>query len=52
MEIDFENDEGLKLFDKILIEEEYIKTGVEDLFEEQLDRIGIMSDNIMEISLG
>lgn len=52
MEIDYENDAGLKLFDEIMIEEEFIKIGLDVLTKEQHDILGVRCDNIVEIALG
>ena len=52
MEIDYENDEGVQLFCDILVEEEFIKTGVENKSEEEIDRLQIKTDNILSIAAG
>lgn len=52
MEIDFDNDQGLKLFDEIMIEEEFIKTGLDTFTKVQHDVLDIKIDNILNIAAG
>ena len=52
MEIDIENDKGVRLFNHIIMEQDYLKTGNENYSNHQLDSIGVLRDNIIAIALG
>lgn len=52
MEIDYENNEGIELLRRIILQEDYLKTGNDDYSNEQLDQFGVLVDNIVEIALG
>lgn len=52
MELDYENNEGIELLRRIVLQEDYLKTGNDDYSDEQLEQFGVLVDNIVEIALG